>query len=82
MDTAGTEDAAAVWQETWTDHVKENGSQMGSASSPLFGGPELLSLCHGDDFLLVTWRSARSDAKTKVGRQGAGQDRDHNAAGA
>ena len=75
MDTAGTEDAAAVWQETWTDHVKENGSQMGSASSPLFAGPELLSLCHGDDF-------SRSDAKTKVGRQGGGQDRDHNAAGA
>ena len=55
----GTEDAAAVWQDMWTEHVKEIGIQMGSASSALFVGPELRGFCHGDNFLLV--------AATRVG---------------
>ena len=52
----GTEDAAAVWRATWTNHVGEEGIQIGSASSVLFAGPELQGLCHGDDCWLVAAR--------------------------
>ena len=52
----GTEDAVAVWKDTWTDHVKQKPIQMGSARSALFAVPDLRDLCHGDDFLLVAER--------------------------
>ena len=34
----GTEDSAAVCQDTWTNHVTEKGVQMGIVSSALFAG--------------------------------------------
>ena len=52
----GTEDAASIWQDTWSEHVKTHGVRLGLASSALFVKDDLRGLCHGDDFMLVAAR--------------------------
>ena len=52
----GTEDAASVWQDTWSDHVRSDGVRIGQASPALFMKEDLRGLCHGDDFVIVACR--------------------------
>ena len=53
----GTEDAASVWQDTWTDHLRADAIEIGKASTALFAkGLDLKGLCHGDDFVVVASR--------------------------
>ena len=69
-----TEDAAAVWQESWTEHVKEKGFHMGSASSALFAGaPALRGLCHGADLLLVAARRELEEFEVHLSTRIIGQ---------
>ena len=52
----GTEDAASVWQDTWSDHLRRGGVRIGRASPALFMKEGLRGLCHGDDFAVVAAR--------------------------
>ena len=54
----GTEDASNIWQDTWTDHLREDGHRIGQASAALFAKDDLRGLCHGDDFVVCAARRA------------------------
>ena len=52
----GTQDAAAIWQQTWAEHLAKHGYRTGSANPALFAGRGARGLCHGDDFCVVAAR--------------------------
>ena len=53
----GTEDAAHIWLDTWNDHLRAGGYQLGRSNPSLYSGQDLRGLCHGDDFITVGSRS-------------------------
>ena len=50
----GTQDAASIWGDTWSDVLKESSMKVGTACPAFFyscdGDLNLKGLCHGDDF--------------------------------
>ena len=52
----GTQDAAQVWADTWSEHLAGRDFQIGVANPSLFHGwdNQVHGLCHGDDFVIVS----------------------------
>ena len=47
----GTQDASNAWQKLWSEHLRNNGFELG-ASNPALCRSELVNgFCHGDDFV-------------------------------
>ena len=53
----GTEDAAAIWLDTWTEHITKAGYTTGISNPILISGNDVKGLCHGDNFVIVGGRS-------------------------
>ena len=53
----GTEDAAAIWLDTWTEHISKAQYTTGISNPTLINGNGVKGLCHGDDFVMVGGRS-------------------------
>lgn len=52
----GTEDAASIWEDTWSQHLVKFGVKLGRASPALFTKEGQKGMCHGDDFAVVASR--------------------------
>ena len=51
----GTRDAASIWEDTWSDVLKESSMEVRTACPAFFCScdGDLKGLCHGDDFCVV-----------------------------
>eukprot|EP00974_Lingulodinium_polyedra_P003811 358019-Lingulodinium_polyedra.AAC.1 len=52
----GTRDAAAIWGETWAEHLRKNGYSIGKANPAFFHDKLARGFCHGDDFCVLASR--------------------------
>ena len=81
----GTEDAAAIWLDTWTEHITKAGYTTGISNPTLISDNDVKGLCHGDDFVIVGGRSnliafekhmAEAFSLRRVGHIGMAEDTD------
>ena len=49
----GTEDAAAIWGDTWAEHIEKKQYKTGVSNPTLIYGNGVRGVCHGDDFVMV-----------------------------
>ena len=54
----GTEDAAAIWGDTWAEHIAKKDYKVGTSNPSLIYGNDVRGLCHGDDFVMAGGRSS------------------------
>ena len=65
----GTLDAAACWEDDYSDLLLSAGYQKGQACPCVFWHPQLQVYClvHGDDFVCVAWRSSLDYIEATLG---------------
>ena len=55
----GTQDASNAWQKLWSEHLRNNGFELGASNPALYRSELVNGFCHGDGF--VTSSSRRSN---------------------
>ena len=53
----GTQDAAHIWGVIWIPLLEAEGMKIGVSNRSVFGDNYRRGLCHGDDFLVITFRT-------------------------
>ena len=46
----GTQDASNAWQKLWSEHLRNNGFELGASNPALYRSELVNGFCHGDDF--------------------------------